>query len=145
MPSWLVLVIGGVIPSVLWGLTGVFQKQSAVAGFNPFQYMLVLGLVVTVTGGIGLLLFRAEGWSFAGFGSAALAGLGYAVATALMSLVLWRYGVPISKLAPILSCNILVTVAIGAFILGEGASFNVIQLLIGTLLIVGGAILVSAA
>lgn len=145
MSGYLVLVVGAVVPAFLWGITGIFQKQSAVLGLNPFQYMAVLGLVVALTGGLGMLVYRSGSWPAPAVGHALLAGLAYSLATALMSLALWRYGVPISKLAPILSCNVLVTVAIGALFLNEGAELNLVQLILGTLLIVGGAVLVARA
>jgi uncharacterized membrane protein len=145
MSPSLVLLMGGVAPALLWGVTGIFQKQSAAAGLDPFRYMLVLGLVVAAAGGVGALAFRGGPWPAMGVGHAALAGLGYSAATALMSLALWRYGVPVSKIAPILSCNVLVTVLVGAFFLGEGATLSLGKLLVGTLLIVAGAILVSVA
>jgi len=84
-------------------------------------------------------------WSKPGAGYAVLAGLTFAIGAGLISFALWRYGAPISKLAPILSCNVLVTVAIGALFLGEAAKLNMTQLGLGTLLILGGAILVSDA
>ena len=52
---------------------------------------------------------------------------------------------PVSKLAPIWSCNVLVTLAVGAVFLGEAAEVDLMKLSAGTLLIIGGAILVSNA
>jgi hypothetical protein len=53
------------------------------------------------------------------------------------------YATPVSKLAPIWSCNVLVTLAIGAIVLGEAAEVNLVKLIAGAVLIVGGAVLVG--
>lgn len=145
MPTWAILVIGGVIPAICWGVTAIFQKQSAASGLHPMQYIALFGIVLTIVGVIGTLLARDVTWPRAGVVNALLAGTTFAVASLFLSYALWRYGAPISRIAPILSGNVLVTVAIGALLLGEGAQLNIPILGLGTLLIVGGAILVSNA
>ncbi|ANM04556.1 hypothetical protein AMC78_CH02469 [Rhizobium phaseoli] len=76
---------------------------------------------------------------------AATAGTCFALGTGLISFALFAYGVPVSKLAPIWSCNVLVTLAIGALYLGEASEINTGKLAAGTLLILSGALLVSSA
>jgi uncharacterized membrane protein len=80
-----------------------------------------------------------------GLGFAAIAGACFALGTGLISYALFSYGVPVSKLAPIWSCNVLVTLAVGALFLGEASQVDVLKLSAGTILIIGGAILVSNA
>jgi uncharacterized membrane protein len=145
MPTWAILVIGGVIPAICWGVTAIFQKQSAAAGFHPMQFLALFGAVLTIVGIVGTLLVRDVSWPRAGVVHALLAGATFSIAATFLSYALWRYGAPISRIAPILSGNVLVTVAIGALFLGEGAELNVPVLGLGTLLIVGGVILVSNA
>ena len=146
MSNAMIILIGGALPAFFWGVTAIFQKQSAVSGFRPLQYLAVFGVVIALAGLAGVLLTRdATAWSRPGAGYAVLAGLTFALGSGLISFALWRYGAPISKLAPILACNVLVTVAIGALFLGEAAKLNMTQLGLGTLLILGGAILVSNA
>ncbi len=145
MSNAMVIVIGGALPAFLWGITAVFQKQSAGAGLPPAEYMTVFGAAITVAGLAGALVTRNFAWPGAGTAYAVLAGITFSLGTGLISLALWRYGAPISRLAPILSCNVLVTVAIGALFLGEAASLNLARLGIGTVLVVGGAILVATA
>jgi len=145
MSNAMVIVIGGALPAFLWGVTAVFQKQSAAGALPPAQYLIVFGAVIALAGVIAALVTRNAAWPAAGTAYAVLAGLTFSLGTGLISFALWRYGVPISKLAPILSCNVLVTVAIGALFLGEAASLNLARLGIGTVLVVGGAILVATA
>jgi uncharacterized membrane protein len=145
MSNLMIILIGGVAPAFLWGITAIFQKQSAVHGAHPGLYLVLFGLMTALVGFAGLLLAREFVWVKLGSMHAALAGLTFALGSGLISFALWRYGAPISKLAPILSCAVLVTVAASAIFLDEAARLNFPQLLIGTLLIVGGAILVTNA
>lgn len=145
MPMWAILVIGGVLPAICWGVTAIFQKQSAASGLNPMQFIALFGIVLTIVGVIGTLVAKDVTWPRAGVINALLAGATFTVASLLLSYALWRYGAPISRIAPILSGNVLVTVAIGALFLGEGATLSLPILGLGTLLIVGGAILVANA
>ncbi len=76
---------------------------------------------------------------------AATAGLCFGAATGLINYTLSTYFTPISKLAPIWSCNVLVTLAIGALFLRESAEVNLLKLVTGALLIAAGAVLVGAS
>jgi uncharacterized membrane protein len=145
MSNLMIILIGGVVPACLWGVSAIFQKQSAAHGMHPGLYLALFGVITAGVGVAGALASREFEWVKLGSMHAALAGVTYALGAGLISFALWRYGAPISKLAPILSCGVLVTVALGALVLGEAAKFNFIQLTIGTLLIVGGAILVTNA
>jgi hypothetical protein len=73
------------------------------------------------------------------------AGVFYAVATGLISFALLRFGSPISKLAPVLGCNVLITVLLGAFVLGEVESLSVWKLIGGTMVVLAGLTLVTTA
>lgn len=139
------LFVGGVAPAILWGITAIFQKQSATAGAGSSAYLITFGLTLVLTGTIAAFLWRPAPWTVEGIGSAALAGICFALGTGLISYALFSYGVPVSKLAPIWSCNVLVTLAVGAIFLGEASQVDLLKLSLGTLLIIGGAILVSNA
>ncbi|MBX4906304.1 MULTISPECIES: hypothetical protein [Rhizobium] len=65
-------------------------------------------------------------------------------AGAMRLFTLFAYGVPVSKLAPIWSCNVLVTLAIGAVFLGEASELNMARLAAGIVFILSGALLVSS-
>lgn len=139
------IVIGGVLPAICWGVTAIFQKLSAQEGTPPGQYLLVFGLVIGLGGLIASLLQKGAVWSASGIGYAALAGFTFSAGTGLISFALWRYGTPISKIAPILSANVLVTVAIGLLVLNEIQDVRVAHLLAGMAAILVGAYLVSNA
>ncbi|MBB4478009.1 EamA family transporter [Rhizobium etli] len=143
-PIWPIL-IGGILPAIFWGITAIFQKQSAVAATGSAIYLLAFGTACALAGLIAALIWRPAPWTAEGLGFAATAGACFAVGTGLISFALFAYGVPVSKLAPIWSCNVLVTLAIGAFFLGEASDLNMVKLAAGTLLILFGALLVSSA
>ncbi|OWV83747.1 hypothetical protein ATY75_04020 [Rhizobium sp. N122] len=139
------IVIGGILPAIFWGITAIFQKQSATSATGSAVYLIAFGAACALTGLIAALIWRPAPWTVAGLGLAATAGACFAIGTGLISFALFAYGVPVSKLAPIWSCNVLVTLAIAALLLGETSGLNLIKLAAGTLLILSGALLVSSA
>ena len=145
MSTALVVFVGGLLPAVFWGVTAVFQKLSAQHATGPASYLIVFGLTLALAGFLAKLIGQGSSWTGPGLGYAAVAGLTFALATGLITFALWHYQVPLSKLAPIWSCNVLVTVAISAALLGEAGQLNIMQLAFGTILIVSGAILVTCA
>ncbi|EJT05584.1 EamA family transporter [Rhizobium sp. CCGE 510] len=139
------IVVGGVLPAIFWGVTAIFQKQSATAATGSAVYLIAFGTACALAGLIAALIWRPAPWTAQGLGFATTAGACFAVGTGLISFALFAYGVSVSKLAPIWSCNVLATLAIGALFLGEAAELNIIKLVAGTLLIISGALLVSSA
>ncbi len=145
MKTHTIFIIGGFIPAVLWGFAAVFQKLSALNSIGPGRYLTVLGVVITVGGIVYTQLTNEIGWSSKGLIFSVSAGLAFTVGAGLLSFVLWRYEFPISRLAPILSANVLVPVLVGVMFLGEGTNFNVPQLMVGTFIVIVGVIVVTTA
>ena len=145
MKSYIPILIGGAAPAILWGVTVIFQKLSATASLGPGRYLTILGLV-TFIGGLIYSHFTHEiGFNFKGSLFALYAGGSFALATGLMSYALWHYGVPISRITPILSANVLIPVAAGIWLFGEGAGVNVWQLLVGVFMVIVGVVVVTSA
>ena len=46
----LALLIGGLLPSVLFGVSGIFQKTAARAGIGTGPYLIAIGAVVLLAG-----------------------------------------------------------------------------------------------
>ncbi|ANM10937.1 MULTISPECIES: EamA family transporter [unclassified Rhizobium] len=139
------IVIGGILPAIFWGITAIFQKQSATSATGSAVYLIAFGAACALAGLIAALIWRPAPWTVEGLGFAATAGACFAIGTGLISFALFAYGVPVAKLAPIWSCNVLVTLAIAALLLGEASDLDVVRLAAGTLLIISGALLVSSA
>ena len=144
--SYAALLIGGLLPACLWGCAAVLQKMSAQQDLGPGPFLMAFGSMIVVTGLAFSGLQRGPlGLSWIGLRYAVLAGLLYAIATGLLGYVLLRFGTPISKLAPILGCNVLITVLIGVFWLEEGASLNAWKAVGGTAIVLAGLALVTTA
>jgi drug/metabolite transporter (DMT)-like permease len=145
MKSTWPLLIGGYFPAFLWGITAIFQKQSAQAATGPALYLMTFGVASAIVGIVWALISQPFPWTGRGIVFAAAAGLCFGTATALINYALFTYAIPVSKLAPIWSCNVLVTLSIGAMVLGEASEVNLVRLVTGAFLIAGGAVLVSAS
>ena len=148
--STLALLIGGGVPACLWAIAAVFQKMSTQQGLAPGPFLVAFGAAITVSGVVYAIAQRdvsspASSISWTGLRYALAAGLLYAVAAGLISFVLLRFDSPISKLAPILGCNVLITVLLGAFVLGEAETLNAWKLVGGTLVVLAGLGLVTTA
>jgi drug/metabolite transporter (DMT)-like permease len=147
MPTpYLALLIGGVLPACLWAITAMLQKLSTQHNLGPGPFLVAFGAMILATGLALSVLQRGAGeWSWIGLRYALASGLAYAIATGLISYALLSFGVPISKLAPVLGCNILITVLLGVFLLGEGASLNLWKAVGGTATVMLGLALVTSA
>ena len=143
--SSLALLIGGLLPAVLFGLSGAVQKAAAGAGIGPGPYLIVIGTVVVVVGvavavvGGDLTLTRAGG------GYAALFGLLWAAGVGSIAVALGRYGGRISQLVPLYNTNTLVAVLVGLAALGEWQTVQPGRLLLATALTIGGGVLAASS
>lgn len=146
LKSYLALLVGGVLPACLWAITATLQKLSTQHNLGPGPFLVAFGTMVVVTGlALSILQRGTYEWSGTGLRYALASGLAYAVATGLISYVLLSFGVQISKLAPVLGCNVLITVLLGVVLLGEGASLNIWKAVGGTATVVLGLALVISA
>jgi drug/metabolite transporter (DMT)-like permease len=144
--STLALLLGGVVPACLWGISAIFQKLSTHHGLEPGPFLAAFGVTIAVSGVVfAIVQRRPAGPSWIGLQYALAAGFLYAMAAGLISFTLLRFGAPISKLAPILGCSVLITVLLGAFFLGEAQSLNVWKLVGGTVVVLAGLALVTTA
>jgi drug/metabolite transporter (DMT)-like permease len=144
--SFMALLIGGVLPACLWGVAAILQKMSAQHGLGPGPFLTAFGAMIVASGLAFSGLQRSEaGLSWIGVRYALAGGFAYAIAAGLITFALVRFDAPISKLAPILGCNVLITVLLGVFLLGEGASLNVWKAVGGTAIVLIGLALVTSA
>lgn len=146
MPPKLVgLLVGGLLPALFYGISGIFAKSSANAGMSIGGHLIFIGISIS---GIGLLLNLLEPGtipSSVAVASSSLQGLSWALGTACVVLGLLRYQIPLSKLAPLYNMNTLVTAGLALIIFTEWRQVNPGQLLLGTGLIIVGGLLVSGA
>jgi drug/metabolite transporter (DMT)-like permease len=141
----LALLVGGLLPALLFGTASTFQKTAARAGIGTGPYLIAIGAVVLL---VGLALTVAQGNSTATRAGVAWAcgyGLLWSSAIGCIVLALARYDANISQLVPLYNLNTLVAVAIGLAVLGEWREVVVWRVVVGALLAVAGGALVALA
>lgn len=146
MPTaWKGLLVGGFLPALLFGVTGVLQKEYGRAGGGAGWYLLIVGLGAAVTGLIAVP-FMGDRVLTARAGIVALGiGLSWGLGMMAVALGLSRYGAPLSKLAPLYNLNTLIVVLLALAFYAESREVNLPKLLTGTSLILLGGALVSRA
>jgi uncharacterized membrane protein len=139
------LILGGVLPALIYGGAAIFQKMSTSLGISLSAYLVATGIGI-VTVGIGFYLFD-HSFSFSiksGFYAISF-GLTWGIASALVAYTLLNFEVPISQLVPLYNMNTLVAVILALIIFSEWKDLDTIKLFSGSVLIVFGAILVAKA
>jgi uncharacterized membrane protein len=139
------LLIGGLLPAVLFGISGVLQKTSAKAGIGTGPYLVVIGLVVVT---VGLTVTVIQGDRTINLQSAlntCAYGLFWSSGIMCIALALGRYDARISQLVPLYNMNTLVAVGLGLLVLGEWKEVNSWQLLLGAGLAVAGGVLAATS
>ncbi len=139
------LLIGGLLPAVLFGISGVLQKTSAKAGIGTGPYLVVIGLVVVT---VGLTVTVIQGDRTINLQSAlntCAYGLFWSSGIMCIALALGRYDARISQLVPLYNMNTLVAVGLGLLVLGEWKEVNSWQLSFGAGLAVVGGVLAATS
>lgn len=141
--QFLGVIIGGFVPAILFGISGLFQKSSQKAGISLALYVICIGAGVLL---IGLILLLNQDKRYLTLKSglfSLLIGLFWASATACVAIAIVRFSIPLSKLAPLYNMNTVVAVVLGFLIYAEWKEVNMLTLLCGTVLVVIGGILVA--
>ena len=139
------ILIGGLIPAVLYGAAGVLQKTAGRTGIGPGSYLLTIGLVAVVIGG-GLTLVGGDTQiTWAGAGQAAGFAVLWSGAVVAIMLALGKLEGPVSVIVPLYNMNTLVAVLLGLLVLGEWHGVNGWRLLAGAVLIVAGGALAGTS
>ena len=139
------ILIGGLLPALLYGVTGVLQKMSARAEGGAGMYLIFLGLGTVIVGAVFHFLLPEPPISTRPAFFALIAGLTFSLGAGLISLALINYGAAISQLTPLYNMNVLVTVVLGLVIFAEYQDLRPFRLLVGTVLLIGGGLLVASS
>lgn len=139
------LFIGGILPTILLGVGSVLIKLSMREGSSVANYLIPVGMVVLITGLTVITL--GDGWISTpkAICYAAAMGLALVCAIAAMTYAVSVLDIPLSILAPLTNSNTLVAVALSALIFGERQALNIPKVLLGTLLVILGACIVTTA
>lgn len=137
------IIVGGIIPAVLFGVSGICQKLSNQNGISTGAYVISVGLGVLLVGAVLCLFNTSQTANVKSIIPAVTMGVCWGVGVLLVAMAISKYGTKLSVLAPLYNMNTLVTVVGALFIFSEWKDLNVIKLIIGAVLIVAGGVLVS--
>jgi hypothetical protein len=143
--STLALLVGGLLPAVLFGLSGAVQKAAAKGGIGTGPYLVVIGTVVAAAGLAVTAVERDATLTRAGAGYAALFGALWAAGVGAIAVALGRFGGQISQLVPLYNMNTLVAVAVGLVALGEWQAVHPGRILAATALTAAGGVLAATS
>jgi uncharacterized membrane protein len=141
----LALVVGGLLPAILFGLSSVFQKTSAQAGIGTGPYLVVIGLTVMLCGAALTCIQRDVTVNAASATRAAAYGVLWASAVGCIAFALARYEARISQLVPLYNTNTLVAVVIGMIALGEWQEVRPARLLLAAVFTITGGVLAATS
>lgn len=148
-PQILGLIIGGVLPAVLYGTSSVFAKTSTNAGMPVGIHLFWIGLAISTTGILFSLVLPEQSPSLVpslnGVASSSMLGFLWGLGTGCVALGLIQYQTPLAKLVPLYNMNTLITVCLALILFAEWKEMNVVKLMIGAAFTIVGGILVSGA
>lgn len=137
------LVLGGIVPAILYGVSNVLVKGAERAGIGVGPLIAIAGITVTLVGITAWVLLPDRGViTVKSGGLAALFGIVWALGSLAVALALSRYGAPLAQLVPVYNTNTLVAVLIALVVFGEWKQVQPSTLLVGACLILIGSVLV---
>lgn len=139
------LFIGGVLPAIFFGLSGLFAKTSNVAGISLGYYLLSISFAIATVGVYCLFIFPDRLASLIAVREAFFCGLTWALGAGLVAIALTKLNSPVSQLIPLYNMNTLIGVLLGLWLFSEWQAVNAFKLIIGTVFIIIGGVLVALA
>lgn len=139
----LALWLGGALPAVMLGVSGLLQKLSATAGISPGVFLVATGAMTALTGLVFMLVQRDAAFDARGLAYACLYGLVWSTALACISIALRRFGGQLSQLAALYNMNTLVAVLLGLVLLSEWRTVSLPRITAAAVLIVLGGVLAA--
>jgi hypothetical protein len=136
------LVIGGLLPALVYGFGGFLQKICNQNGIALGYYVISGGLGMVITGLVVLAFTADRNYSLGAIALTVVLGICSATGMALVGIALVKYKISIAKLSPLYNMNTLVTVSLGLLLLSEWKEVHTVKLLIGAMMITLGGILV---
>ena len=143
--NYMGIILGGILPAVIFGIGGIFIKASNQQGISPNYFLLFSGIGAVVISILSFMVFKEKSISFQSGLYAFIVGVTWVGGILFVSLVLTRYNTPLSILSPLNCTACLVTVILALLIFSEWKETHVVRLIIGTVLIIIGAMFVSTS
>lgn len=139
------IIIGGIIPAIIFGVAVIFIKASSQEKICSGYHLLSTALGLIIAGGISLFIVQDKGFSVKGGLYSLLYGLGLGTGLIFLSIALTRYHSPMAILSPLFSMSTLVTVLLSLWLFAEWKDVNTIKLISGTVIILLGGYLVGSS
>lgn len=139
------LLIGGVIPAILFGICNVFTRTSTDSGMGLGWYLILIGTAVIGLGIAYQIVMRDPVPLLRGGLSAFAVGLTWGLGMFSVGFALLHYKTPLSKLIPIFNMNTILAVALALIIFKEWEQVSMLKLIIGAILVVIGGTLAALA
>ncbi len=144
-PQLLGIIIGGLVPMILFAFGGPLIKATTQEGIGIGLYLICVGLAVVLVGVGFHAYFRDSTISMRSAAYAVGVGLTWGMGAGLVGIAVMRYPVPIAKLIPLYNMNTLIGVLLALWIFAEWKNVHLLKLLIGAILVVLGGTLVALA
>lgn len=139
------ILIGGIIPAVVFGIGGVFVKASNQQGISLAYYILFTGIGVLIISLIAFFILNERAINFKSGAYAFTMGATWVVGALLVAFALKKYNTPMSIISALNCTACLFTILLSLIIFSEWKETHVVRLIIGSLMIVIGAMLVSTS
>ena len=139
------LIVGGLVPAVLFGINGVLNKVAVLEGIGMPVYFIFIGMGAIIVGLITTWYSRDHRRSAVAVWAAVGAGVSWSLAVMGSVYAIGVLQVPLSKLVPLYNMNTLIAVILAFWIFQEHRSVRVPSLLLGSVLIVVGGTIVTIA
>ena len=139
------IMIGGIAPALLYGVSTITMKAGAEHKISTSTYLMVIGIAIFFVGLLSkqILDFPEARETFTGLGFAIVSGILWALGTTLVNYSIVKFGTPIAILTPLYNMNTLVAVLGGMVLFAEWKSVQSLPIFIGSMLVVCGGVLLS--
>ena len=144
-PQTIGLIIGGLLPALLFGVGNVLIKSSLSARISIGFLLLFTTAGYLLTSLIALAIFSDHAVTLKSGGIALISGFILSIGTLCITIAINHYATPMSQLVPLYNMNTLISVLLALWLFAEWQHVRVPQLLIGSVLIVIGGTLVAKA
>jgi transporter family protein len=143
--NYIGMIVGGIVPAILFGIGGFFVKAGNQEGISINYLILFSGIGILIISILAFIVFEGKLINLRSGTYAFLVGATWALGVLLVTLALIKYNTPMSIISPLNCTSCFVTVLLALIIFSEWKNLHVMRLVIGTVLIVVGAMLVSTS
>lgn len=139
------LIIGGILPAVIFGFTGILARLASERGIAAPAYVFWIGVGFILSALLAYPIFKTYDWNFNSALISIVIGIAQAVGMAMVFYAIMVLSTPLSQLVPLYNTNTLVAVLLSLVIFSEWKDVDVAKLMLGATLIVVGSYFVTVA